>query len=159
MRMVPMVRHKTGSAVRCSDRLVRLLTIPLLSAVAVAPAAHAATMDSTAAALDACLAASRNASTAGQTECEGNALRAYDRRMNQAYGRLIGELSPAAAKQLRNAQRSWLLFRDSESAARRGIYETRQGTMFVPMAADDAVRIVRDRALQLEAYVRIMKIN
>jgi uncharacterized protein YecT (DUF1311 family) len=130
----------------------------------VATGARAATTDSigtdpTAATLRRCLDASANASTAGQTGCESAAYKNYDRRMNAAYAALIRRLPAAAAQRLRVSQRAWLAFRDSEAAARSALFETRQGTMFVPMQASAATDLVRDRALQLEGYVRVMRID
>jgi uncharacterized protein YecT (DUF1311 family) len=115
--------------------------------------------DPTAATLDRCLSDPANASTAGQTECEAAALSDYDRRMNAAYATLMHKLPEKAAQQLRLSQRAWLSFRDSETKARDALYETRQGTMFVPMQASDATNVIRDRALQLEGYVRVMAIG
>jgi uncharacterized protein YecT (DUF1311 family) len=106
-----------------------------------------------------CLEEPDHASTAGQTECEIAAMRAYDRRMNAAYAALINKLPARAAQQLRLSQRAWLAFRDREAIARRALYETRQGTMFVPMQASASSGVVRDRALQLETYVRVMAIE
>lgn len=135
------------------------LAIPAALLLILVATPAAALRDRTAAALDACLAVPANASTAAQVDCEAAALRRYDARMNAAYANLMRKLPRPAADRLRAAQRAWLAFRDSEAPARRALYETRQGTMYVPMAADDAVRLVRDRALQLEAYVRVMAIG
>lgn len=122
-------------------------------------AAAAPERDVTAAAEDACLNKPENASTAGQTECEAAAAKAYDRRMNQAYAALLRRLPAPAADKLRVSQRAWIAFRDAEQAARSALFATRSGTMYVPMQAASAVRLVRDRALQLESYRRIVAID
>ncbi|WP_081469592.1 lysozyme inhibitor LprI family protein [Sphingomonas sp. PAMC 26617] len=64
-----------------------------------------------------------------------------------------------AAERLRASQRLWLAFRESEAAARRALYEMRQGTMYVPMQASDAVNVIRDRALELEGNVAVLAIE
>ncbi|WP_157134736.1 lysozyme inhibitor LprI family protein [Sphingomonas sp. PAMC 26605] len=115
--------------------------------------------DATAAVLNHCLSATANASTAGQTDCEAAAEHAYDRRMNVAFATLVQKLPAAAAERLRKSQRGWLAFRDSENTARTALYESRQGTMYVPMEASDTTNVIRDRALQLEAYVRVLSIE
>ncbi len=115
--------------------------------------------DATAAALERCLASPANASTAGQTDCEASAMRGYDHRMNVAYVALTRRLPAAAADRLRRSQRAWLAYRDAEGGTRSALYATRQGTMFVPMEADDAVTIVGDRAHLLERYVRALAIE
>lgn len=117
------------------------------------------TADPTETVLDRCLADDANASTAGQTGCEGEAARSYDRRMNAAYAALMRTLPLQAGRQLRQSQRAWIAYRDAEMQARAAIYATRQGTMYVPMQAAAATRVVRDRALELEATLRILRID
>lgn len=115
--------------------------------------------DATAVALDRCPSLATNASTAGQTDCEAAAMRSYDRRMNVAYVDLMRRLPPDAASRLRVSQRAWLTFRDAEASARSAIFATRQGTMYVPMEADDAVTLVGDRTRLLERYVRTLNLG
>lgn len=136
--------------------LIAALLSPGFAAVGGAPADAG---DVTEAALMRCLDDSANASTAGQTECEGEAARAYDQRMNTAYAGLLRALPPEAGRQLRQAQRGWVAFRDADGLARNAIYATRQGTMYVPMRAAARTRVVRDRALQLETSLRILRID
>ena len=125
----------------------------------VATGAQAKASDADAVTLSKCLDDPANASTGGQSECESAAARSYDRRMNVAYAALLRKLPAAAGARLRVSQRAWLAFRDAEAAARGALYETRQGTMFVPMQAADETAIVRDRAVQLEHYLRVMAID
>lgn len=131
----------------------------LMAGIGSASLAATPRADSTATELTRCLDDAANASTAGQTQCEADASRAYDRRMNAAYTTLMRSLPPPAAQVLRQAQQAWLAFRDAESKARGALYATRQGTMYVPMQAGGATVIVRDRALQLESYARIVAID
>jgi len=79
--------------------------------------------------------------------------------MNIAYTALMRALPAPAAQRLRVAQRAWLAFRSAEADARTALYATRSGTMYVPMAAGSATNVVRDRALQLETYLRVMRIE
>ncbi|WP_137934623.1 lysozyme inhibitor LprI family protein [Mesorhizobium comanense] len=141
----------------------RLLTFGalacLLTLAAPAKPEASALKDPTGETLDRCLNDPANGSTAGQTGCEATASDDYDRRMNAAYATLMRELPREAAQQLRLSQRAWLAFRDAEAKARNALYETRQGTMYVPMQASDATNLVRDRALLLEGYVRVMAID
>jgi uncharacterized protein YecT (DUF1311 family) len=132
--------------------LLLLALVPLVLAAAAVP-------DPTTVALQRCLDDAANASTAGQTQCEADAARAFDRRMNIAYATLMRKLPPAAAQRLRLAQRAWLTFRSAEADARGALYATRQGTMYVPMAAGDATNVIRDRAVQLEAYRQVLRIE
>lgn len=125
----------------------------------VASRAAAAIPDPTAAALMRCVDDPVNASTAGQTDCETTATKAYDARMNRAYAALTKRLPVAAVRQLREAQHAWLAFRDAERRARTAIYATRHGTMYVPMEAASETAVTRDRALELETYVRVTAIE
>lgn len=115
--------------------------------------------DATEAALERCLGLPANASTAGQTDCETVAGRAYDKRMNAAYVTLMRRLPAGAADRLRRSQRTWVVFRDAEATTRSAIYATRRGTMYVPMEADDTVTLVGDRARLLERYARALNIE
>ncbi|ATY31167.1 lysozyme inhibitor LprI family protein [Sphingomonas psychrotolerans] len=136
-----------------------MLSALLLLAVSPEGAAALPEHDPTEAALQRCIAAPANASTAGQTECEAQASSDYDRRLNVAYTSLTRRLSAAAATRLRTAQRAWLSFRSADGEARSALYATRKGTMYVPMQAGAATNIIRDRALQLENDLRVMTID
>lgn len=138
--------------------MIRLYALALIAVPTLATAAPAP-LDPTQAALRRCLDAPAAASTAGQTICEVAAARRYDQRMNVAYAKLMRRLPPAAAALLRSSQRAWLAFRTADDAARSALYETRQGTMYVPMQAAASANTVRDRAIQLEDTLRVMMID
>lgn len=140
---------------RALARAAAAILLPLSAPALAAPESA----DRTQAALQRCLDAAANASTAGQTECEATAARSYDQRMNAAYAGLMHHLPARAADRLRAAQRAWLAFRGADAAARAAIYETRRGTMYVPMQAAAATDVVRDRALQLEGALRVVTIE
>jgi uncharacterized protein YecT (DUF1311 family) len=48
------------------------------------------------------------------TETEGEKFKQADKELNAAYGRLLAKISPAGQSALREAQRTWLHFRDQE---------------------------------------------
>jgi len=131
-----MWNKRVGTSLLISGALACLLTAPPSKLMA------SGLKDPTADTLDRCLNDPANGSTAGQTECEAAATGDYDRRMNAAYATLMHELPREAAQQLRLSQRAWLAFRDSEAKARDALYETRQGTMYVPMQAADATNVI-----------------
>lgn len=131
----------------------------LLLALSTTAVASPGSEDRTQAAMRRCLDAPAAASTAGQTACEGAAARDYDQRMNAAYDQLLQKLAPPEAVRLRAAQRAWLGFRIADEAARSALYETREGTMYVPMQAAASAAVIRDRALQLETSLRVMMID
>jgi uncharacterized protein YecT (DUF1311 family) len=121
--------------------------------------ARATSHDRTDAALARCLDDPANASTAGQTECQARAMRTWDERMNAAYATLMKRLPAKAGQRLRLSQRAWLAYRDADAQARTAFYATRRGTMYVPMQAASETAVTRDRAVQLEARVRIFTID
>lgn len=106
-----------------------------------------------------CLDSSASASTAGQIGCEVAAYKAYDRRMNTAYTALLRSIHRPAVEKLREAQRVWLCFRNAQIHANSAFFATRQGTMYVPMQAAAQTTIVKDRAIALEAQLRILQIE
>jgi len=132
--------------------IVGALVMVLASGARAAPPA-----DATETALDKCLATDDGASTGGQTACIDVALRAYDQRLNLAYQGLLKTLPAAPAQRLRQSQRAWVAFRDSERAAQDALFATTEGTMFVPMQAHAAMSLTRDRALRLESYLWIVR--
>jgi uncharacterized protein YecT (DUF1311 family) len=146
---------------RLHDRSISMKPIAFLLLACTSPgtAATPTSYDQTDTALARCLDDPGNASTAGQTECQAGATRAWDRRMNAAYATLIKCLPAEAGQRLRLSQRAWLAFRDADAQAQTAFYATRQGTMYVPMQASSETVVTRDRAVQLEARVRIFAIE
>ncbi|MBA8879048.1 lysozyme inhibitor LprI family protein [Phyllobacterium myrsinacearum] len=139
----------------------RLISVLFLAFIAAGAARAASDLhgDTTQGNLDRCLANPEKASTGGQTECETIAEHEYDGRMNEAYAKLLKLLPASAGESLRQSQRAWIVFRDTETRARDALYATRQGTMYVPMETDDRTNVTRDRALQLEKYQQMMAIE
>jgi uncharacterized protein YecT (DUF1311 family) len=108
-------------------------------------------------ALDACM--EKNPSTAGMIQCLNQAQTAWDKELNTQYQKLLAELDSKGKAVLRTAQRSWLVYRDAEYKSIGEIYRLTQGTMFLPMAADDRMDITRKRAKQLKEYVEVLKMG
>jgi uncharacterized protein YecT (DUF1311 family) len=131
----------------------------LLACTAPGTGATQTSHDQTDVALARCLDDPANASTAEQTKCQTHALLAWDQRMNAAYSTLMQRLPAGAGQRLRLSQRTWLTFRDADAQARTAFYATRRGTMYVPMQAASETAVTRDRAVQLEARVRIFAID
>jgi uncharacterized protein YecT (DUF1311 family) len=58
---------------------------------------------------------------------------------------------------LKEAQVQWLKFRDSEFQLQGEIYSKPEGTMYIPMSADSQMQAVKKRALELKAYLDLLK--
>ena len=57
-------------------------------------------------ALDTCLAKPEGASTPGMVECTGEAIRAWGKRLNEVYKRVMAGLDPKSRDLLRASQRA-----------------------------------------------------
>src|SRR2546422_2085931 len=82
-------------------------------------------------ALDACI--DKNGSTAGMVECTDKAYAAWDKELNKNYGELMRALNPKQKEALRLAQLEWIKYRDLEFKSIDSVYDTLQGTMYIPM--------------------------
>lgn len=83
----------------------------------------------------------------------------WDALMNSAYRNLLAKLPEKARDSLRASQRAWLAFRDAEQRAQSSLFSTRDGTMYIPMAADARMRIVKHRATDLASLARVLAID
>jgi uncharacterized protein YecT (DUF1311 family) len=106
--------------------------------------------------LNSCLNDPEHYSTAGMVDCEQRAYTAWDRELNSVYKELFSKLGPAEQKDLKEGQRNWLKFRDSELKFSDDIYEQKQGTMWAPMSVDASAEIVKDRVLQLHHRLDVL---
>jgi len=101
----------------------------------------------------------RNDTTIGMLNCSGAAYERWDAELNAVYRELMANLPPAAADQLRNAQRRWLAFRDEEFKAINEIYANRQGTMWSLIVADTRLKLLRRRVEDLIGYRHDLSMN
>lgn len=106
-------------------------------------------------ALDACM--EKNDSTAGMVECISKAYTQWDAELNKVYNELMKQLDAAGKASLKAAQLQWLKFRDSEFKLIDAVYSNLQGTMYIPMHADSRMQIVKNRAVELQSYLSILK--
>ncbi|WP_148264741.1 lysozyme inhibitor LprI family protein [Collimonas fungivorans] len=132
-----------------------LLALCVMGGAPAFAAAPAQDRDKTADALDACLSSEKTVSTADQTDCYATALKTYDNRLNAAYRKLMRTLPAPAAQNLRASQRAWIVFRDAELQAQSALFETRHGTIYVPMQEYEGLALTQERALRLESYNRV----
>jgi uncharacterized protein YecT (DUF1311 family) len=102
-------------------------------------------------ALDACI--EKNGSTAGMVECTDKAYAAWDKELNKNYLALMRKLKPAQKELLKAAQLEWIKSRDDDFKVIDSIYDTLQGTMYIPMRIDARMELVKKRALQLQGYL------
>src|SRR6266478_10081565 len=106
-------------------------------------------------ALQACI--DKNGSTAGMVECTDKAYAAWDKELNKNYGELMRTLKPQQKEALRLAQLEWIKYRDLEFKSIDSIYDTLQGTMYIPMRISAHLEVIKKRALELSNYLELIK--
>lgn len=97
----------------------------------------------------------KNGSTAGMVECADKAYKKWDAEMNRIYGELMKKLPAKKAAALKQSQRDWLTYRDSNFKLITEVYGSMEGTMYIPMHAYAKVRILRERTLLLKGYLEL----
>ena len=104
-------------------------------------------------ALDACI--DKNGSTAGMVECTDKAYAAWDKELNRNYGELMRALNPKQKEALRLAQLEWIKQRDLEFKFIDSMFDTFQGTMYIPMRIGARLDIIKQRALALKTHLEV----
>lgn len=90
----------------------------------------------------------KDSTTRGMVECYAQERRRWDQEMNRAYTALLGSLDATQKKAVTQSQRQWLKFRDAQFAAIAAV-NNRQGTIWSIVAAEQAMRLVREQAERL----------
>ena len=125
----------------------RLLLLSLLSFPALA-----ADWDPLDAALDACLAKPGGASTPGIVDCTSDAIKAWDKRMNEVYQLVMAELDPKSRELLRASQRRWVAFREAEHEAMEGPWRQDKGTIIRVLTVNANLSAIKERVQELQLY-------
>lgn len=125
--------------------LLLLLSIPTLPALA-------ADQDPLDKALDACLAKPEGASTLGMVECTGEAIEAWDKRLNEVYQQVMARLDPKSRELLRASQRRWVAFREAEHEVMAGPWREDRGTIIRVLTANADLSAIKERVHELELY-------
>jgi uncharacterized protein YecT (DUF1311 family) len=104
------------------------------------------------AALDACLAKPEGSSTPGMVDCTSDAIKAWDKRMNEVYQRVMAGLDPKSRDLLRTSQRRWVAFREAEHEAMEGPWRQDKGTIMRVLTADADLSAIKERVQELQLY-------
>ena len=104
------------------------------------------------AALDQCLSGDAANTDAGMLSCTETAYAAWDKRLNTAYQALMKQLDPASQNLLRDAQRSWVAYRDKDTAFSNGPWRANTGTDAQLSIASTQLDDLRARVHMLEVY-------
>lgn len=140
--MMARSRFTNPMVMRALLLLFSLLSFPAL----------AADPDPLDAALDACLAKPEGSSTPGMVECTGDAIRAWDKRLNEVYLQVMAGLDPKSRDLLRASQRRWVAFREAEHEAMGGPWRQDRGTIIRVLTANTDLSAIKERAQELQLY-------
>lgn len=100
---------------------------------------------------DPCLDNEENQTTVGMVACASREAQWWDGQLNIVYGALRGNLSPEGSDALRDIQRAWIKYKDAKCAFPHAFFEG--GTMAQPIAADCAMRMTAERAIEIGEWL------
>ena len=89
--------------------------------------------------------------TQNMVECIDAEIKRQDARLNKAYKALVADLNPERKKQLLEAQRAWLKFRDTNCAF---YFDPEGGTIARVQAVDCMMTMTASRAKELENFTQ-----
>ena len=99
---------------------------------------------------DPCLEKPENASTAAQGECIDRERAVWDTILNAEYATLLKTVVAAAKPKLREAQRSWVKFREQDCVLAYHFFEG--GTISQPMVRNCHAQETARRAMELRSW-------
>ena len=89
-------------------------------------------------------------------ECTDKAYAAWDKEMNKNYGALMSALKPKQKEALRMAQLNWIRYRDLQFKFIDSVFDTLDGTMYIPMRISSRMQVIKKRALELKDYLNLV---
>jgi uncharacterized protein YecT (DUF1311 family) len=128
-------------------RALPLLLLPLIPFPALA-----ADPDPIDVALDACLAKPEALSTPGMVDCTDEAIRAWDKRLNEVYQQVMVGLDPKSRELVRASQRRWVAFREAEHEAMGGPWRQDRGTIIRVLTVNADLSAIKERLQELRLY-------
>ena len=99
-----------------------------------------------------CLNSDENSTTVGMTECINTATWKWGEELNRQYKILLSLLTDQQKERLKSTQREWIRFRDKELQFTSQLYSDMQGTMWIPVAAQVKLDLIKHRTLELKNY-------
>ena len=104
-------------------------------------------------ALNACLAKPEALSTPGMVECTDEAIRGWDKRLNEVYQQVMTDLDPKSQELLRASQRRWVAFREAEREAMMGgPWRQDRGTIIRVLTVNADLSAIKERVQELQLY-------
>lgn len=109
--------------------------------------------------LQKCLDSKENSTTQRMTQCVTKAADSWDIELNKNYKTLLGLLNKEQKEKLKETQRQWIKYRNSELEFSRSFYNQMQGTMWIPIAAQTRLDLTKQRAQDLLDYISTLTMN
>lgn len=109
--------------------------------------------------LQKCLDSKGNYTTQGMIECVIKATDSWDKELNKNYKTLLGLLTEEQKEKLKESQRQWIKFRDSELEFSSSFYNQLGGTIWIPIAARTRLDLTKQRAQELLDYISTLTMN
>jgi len=100
-----------------------------------------------------CLNSDENYTTKAMTSCVLTATKQWDDELNKKYQELLPLLTKDQKKMMKNSQRQWINYRDSEMQFSNKLYTDMQGTMWIPISAETKLELTKQRTLELSGYI------
>jgi len=91
-------------------------------------------------------------STYAMRQCNAKEFRIYDQALNESYRQLMHRLDPTERRNLREAQRAWIRYRDAE--CRFEGFEMRGGTGEALLVGGCLAEMTRRRAGELRKFLK-----
>jgi len=92
----------------------------------------------------------------GMAQCEAIAREEWEKEMEKYYTMLMSILNEEEKEKLKSAQIQWLDFKEKELDFSGTMYYNMQGTMWQIVAAQRSCSLVKERALDLSGYYKML---
>jgi len=97
-----------------------------------------------------------NNSSFGAIECELERYRKWSEELDRTYDELMSQVSDEERKMLIEQQVTWAKYRDLQFKMNEQFYGKR-GSIWMPVIASSKGNIVKNRVIELQAYLNLLK--
>ncbi len=95
-------------------------------------------------------------SNSDMLKCTDAARDDWGKEMNKYYNLLMKKLTATQKNELIRTQKAWLVFRDDNAIFINSSIKNMQGTMYLNVASGEIRELVKQRAVQLRNYYKIL---
>jgi uncharacterized protein YecT (DUF1311 family) len=92
-------------------------------------------------------------------DCSFKAFEQWDKELNKAYGKLLEKIKKEKDREaMKESQAAWIAYKDAEFKAYNFVFNLPGNEMSI-MREEGRIEVVRERTLQLRAYIEALKIE